>query len=73
MIKRFFFLLFFSSTITAFAQEERDPFDKYAPPGDVYTNLKEALKDPKLVYKLKLEYQPIDPKLQTKIPKLSEV
>lgn len=68
-------LLFLLAVLTTsiFAQEERDAFDKYGPPGEIYTNLKDALKDPKIVYKLKLEYQAIDPKLQPKITKLTEV
>ena len=69
----FIFILFIATSIQLFAQEERDAFEMYGPPGETYTNLKEALKEPKQVYKLKLDYQVIDPKLQLKIPKLTEV
>jgi Leucine-rich repeat (LRR) protein len=66
----FFFLSF---TLLLNAQEEHDAFDKYGPPGMVYTNLKDALVDVNIAYKVKIEDQVIDPKLLPKLGKLSQV
>ena len=59
----------------AIAQEEiKTAFDKYGPYGaPVYTDLKEALKDEKTVYKLNLSYKPVDLKLWPKISKLTNL
>src|ERR1700741_672002 len=55
------------------AQDDEDPFSKFGPPGAVYTNMKDALKEAKSVYKLKLDNQPLDPKVIPKLNKLTEV
>jgi len=53
------------------AQKE---FDKYGPFGcQVYTDLKEALKIEKKVYKVDLSYQKLDPKLYDKLASLSDL
>ena len=67
-----FLLLFFTKAI---AQEEiKTAFDKYGPYGaPVYTDLKEALKDEKAIYKLNLSYKPVDLKLWPKLAKLSNL
>jgi Leucine-rich repeat (LRR) protein len=71
---RFFSLFFcFLFSISLTAQDEQDPFEKYGPPGFIYTNMKEALKEAKLAYKVKLEHQPIDIKTLPKLGKLTQV
>lgn len=55
------------------AQQDADPFDKYGPPGVVYTNLKEALKDADMVYKLRIHDQPFEPKLLPKLGSFSQL
>ena len=55
------FFVFISFSISA--QDEQDPFDKYGPPTTTFTTLKDALKDPNNAFKVKIEYQPFEPKL----------
>lgn len=60
-------------TVALHARAQNE-FDKYGPFGSMtYTDLKEALKVEKKVYKLDLSYQKPDPKLYEKIPKLSDL
>lgn len=55
------------------AQQDVNPFDKYGPPGGVYTNLKEALKDADVVYKLRIHDQLFEPKLLPKLGSFSQL
>ncbi len=65
------FILFFCLSINIYAQNE---FDKYGPFGcQTYTDLKEALKIERKVYKLNLSYQKIDSKLYEKLHKLTDL
>lgn len=71
MLKRLLLYLIFSAALTLGAQNE---FDKYGPFGSMtYTDLKEALRIEKKVYKLDLSYQKPDPKLYEKIHKLTDL
>ena len=74
-MRKSLFILFVLSFTCCFAQndEDIDPFDKYAPPGENYTDLKLALKVVKQVYRLKLDYQTLDPKSLPKIGKLTDL
>ena len=65
-----FLFLFFITGL--FSQSVLDPFDKYGPPGEVYTSLKEALKNKEQAYKVKLDYQPIEAKQLSKLGKLTK-
>lgn len=52
----------------------QNEFDKYGPFGcQVYTDLKEALRIEKKVYKVDLSYQKLEPKLYEKLPNLSDL
>jgi Leucine-rich repeat (LRR) protein len=67
------FLLFFA-TKTIAQNAVQTPFDKYGPYGaTVYTDLKEALKETKPVYKLNLSYHPVDIKVWPKLGKLKDL
>ena len=57
------------------AQNEiKNPYDKYGPYGaTVFTDLKEALKETKPVYKLNLSYQPVDLKVWPKLSTLKDL
>lgn len=56
---------------SGFAQNE---FDKYGPFGcQVYTDLREALRIEKKVYKVDLSYQKLDPKLYEKLANLTDM
>ena len=70
MRKSLFILLMLSFTCCLAQDDDMDPFDKYAPPGETYTDLKLALKVGKQVYRLKLDYQAVDPKAFIKIGNL---
>lgn len=66
----FLFTLCFQA-FTTFSQKE---FDKYGPFGcQVYTDLKEALRIEKKVYKVDLSYQKLDPKVYDKLASLSDL
>lgn len=72
-MRNLFVLIFISFVTLACAQQEVDPFDKYGPPGVVYTNMKEALKETNRVYKLQIENQPFEPKLLPKLGNFSQL
>ena len=61
-MKKTILLFFLSFSILIKAQEEYDSFDKYGPPGVVYTNLKDALADVNIAYKVKIDNQLFEPK-----------
>ncbi len=66
-------ILFLLSLLSVQANSQNE-FDKYGPPGSiVYSDLKEALKSDKKVYKMDLSYQKIDPKVYDKLSKLSDL
>lgn len=63
--------IFFTLSLALTGQNE---FDKYGPFGSMtYTDLKEALKIEKKVYKLDLSYQKLDPKLYDKLSKITDL
>jgi len=71
MLKRSLLFLLLTATALLRAQKE---FDKYGPYGSqVYTDLKEALRIEKKVYKVDLSYQKLDPKLYDKLASLSDL
>lgn len=71
VLKRLFLQLIFSAALTLSAQNE---FDKYGPFGSMtYTDLKEALRVEKKVYKLDLSYQKLDPKLYEKLHNITDL
>jgi len=71
MVKRTLLFLLVTHSFYSGAQKE---FDKYGPFGcQVYTDLKEALKIEKKVYKLDLSYQKLDPKVYDKIANLTDL
>ena len=71
LMKRFIFLVLATHTVFLNAQKE---FDKYGPFGcKVYTDLKEALRIEKKVYKVDLSYQKLDPKLYDKLAALTDL
>ena len=58
----------------SFLTRGQNEFDKYGPFGSMtYTDLKEALKVEKKVYKIDLSYQKIDPKLYEKLSKITDL
>lgn len=58
----------------SFFTKGQNEFDKYGPFGSMtYTDLKEALKIEKKVYKIDLSYQKIDPKLYEKLSKITDL
>lgn len=60
--------------IISFSLSGQNEFDKYGPFGSMtYTDLKEALKIEKKVYKLDLSYQKLDPKLYDKLSKITDL
>ncbi|WP_317897365.1 leucine-rich repeat domain-containing protein [Aurantibacillus circumpalustris] len=70
-LKRLILFSLLSNATFLFSQKE---FDKYGPLGcQVYTDLKEALKIEKKVYKVDLSYQKLDLKLYEKIANLSDL
>lgn len=76
MRKNCFFLVLLLLGVYARAQPDpkKTPFDNYGPFGAyVYTDLKEALRDEKQVYKLDMSYKPVDPKLWPKITQLKNL
>jgi leucine-rich repeat protein SHOC2 len=71
LAKRFTLYFLLTTSLCVEAQKE---FDKYGPFGcEVYTDLKEALKIEKRVYKVDLSYKALDPKLYDKISNLSDL
>lgn len=69
-----YLLLFCKACLFAQDDPKKTPFDNYGPFGAfVYTDLKDALKDEMQVYKMNLEYKPVDPKLWPKITKLKNL
>jgi leucine-rich repeat protein SHOC2 len=73
-MKRFGIIYVLLACFKLCAQDQKTPFDNYGPYGAaVYTDLKEALRDEKSVFKVNLSYTPADPKLWLKIAKLKEL
>lgn len=67
-------LLTFLLSFTEAPLRAQNEFDKYGPMGSlVYTDLKEALKEEKRVYKVDLSYKELEPKLYEKLYKLSDL
>lgn len=72
MIRRFSILILLA--VQFFHLRAQNEFDKYGPFGSqVYTDLKEALKIEKKVYKVDLSYQKLDPKVYEKLASLSDL
>ena len=72
MLKNGFILLLL--LVQSFSLSAQKEFDKYGPFGcQIYTDLKEALKIEKKVYKVDLSYQKLDLKLYEKIANLSDL
>ncbi len=73
MLKQNIFIAFIlcSRLCTLQAQNE---FDKYGPSGSlVYTDLKEALRVEKKVYKIDLSYKKVEPRLYEKLSKITDL
>lgn len=67
------FTLLFLMSVSSFLNAQKE-FDKYGPFGcEVYTDLKEALRIEKKVYKLDLSYQKLEPKLFDKLAALTDL
>jgi Leucine-rich repeat (LRR) protein len=64
----------FCFLIACLPSSAQNEFDKYGPYGSqVYTDLKEALKIEKKVYKVDLSYQKLDPKLYDRLSALTDL
>lgn len=72
MISRLLVFSFLLLQLSHFSAQKE--FDKYGPMGSqVYTDLKEALKIQKKVYKMDLSYQKLDPKVYDKLASLIDL
>jgi Leucine-rich repeat (LRR) protein len=71
-MKHIFAVLMIISSFPLLAQDD-DPFQKFGPPGMVYTNLKDALRESEMAFKLRLDNQPIEQKMIPKLSKLNNV
>src|SRR5665213_2025392 len=71
-MKKLLLFLILSLSISVYAQDTNDAFDKYAPPGLVYNSLNDALESADIAYKVKIENQLFEPKMLPKLGKLNK-